>query len=197
MIVTVKYDSKRTDVFDTASLTASQPFPHTNILSDFELRYDGIEAKGLWIEAHYYAASQSFRDSTTEGEVPVARRKMGWRILLAQKNEVAHILSVELDGTAVLRRAEGALFDCARFEECASHYLESEPEALYPRVLALAEVMAQVNKGLGKPSDLESIAPEFGFTKQTILDIEACMASSDEDDACEEDDELEDEYESD
>lgn len=197
MNITVRYDSGRTDVFDTASLTASQPFPHTNILSDFELHYDDVEKKGLWLEAHYYAVAQSFRDSTEEGEIPVARRKMGWQILLAQKDEAAHILSVELDGTAVLRRAEGALFDCAKFEECASRYLDSEPEALYPRALALAEVMAQVNEGLGKPSDLESIAPEFGFTKQMVLDVETCMAGFDENDTCEEDDEVEDQDESD
>lgn len=175
MNITIRYDTGRIDVFDTISFTAPQPFAQTNMLTNFELKLDDLGAKGLWLAAHYYAAAQSFRESAADGETPVARRKMGWRFLLAQQDEVAHIQSVEMDGAVVLRRAAGALFDYARFESVASTLLGSSPAALYPRVMALYGSVERIRAAQGLSADITDVAAEFGFTPQMIEEIEACM----------------------
>lgn len=187
MNITIRYDNGRIDVFDTVSFTAPQPFPQTNMLTDFELKLDDLGKKGLWLAAHYYAIGQAYRESAGDDEVPVARRKMGWRFLLAQEDEVDHIQSVDMDGSPVLRRAAGTLFDYARFEAVASTLLGNQPAALYSRIMALYGCLEQVHEAQGQSMDAADIAAEFGFTAQMIADVEACMISGlDEDEDSEE-----------
>ena len=107
------------------------------------------------------------------GEIPVARRKMGWRFLLAQADEVAHIRTVEMDSCVVMRRIAGQLIDYARFEERAKAALGDKPSAINERVLALYDYIERRNRALGLPVDADSIAAEFGFTAKMISDIEA------------------------
>ena len=187
MNITIRYDNGRIDVFDTVSFTAPQPFPQTNMLTDFELKLDDLGKKGLWLAAHYYAIGQAYRGAAGDDEVPVARRKMGWRFLLAQEDEVGHIQSVDMDGSPVLRRAAGTLFDYARFESIANPLLGNQPSALYPRIMALYGCFEQIHEAQGQSMDAADIAAEFGFTAQMIADVEACMISGlDEDEDLEE-----------
>ena len=198
MNITIRYDTGRVDVFDTVSFTAAQPFPQTNMLTDFELKLDDLGKRGLWLAAHYYAIGQAYRDAAGEGEVPVARRRMGWRLLLAQEDEVDHIQSVDMDGSPVLRRAAGTLFDYARFESVASTLLGNQPTALYPRIMALYGCLEQIHEAQGLSIDATDIAAEFGFTAQMIANVEACMVSGfDEDEGSEEEEVWEDRDESD
>lgn len=187
MNITIRYDTGRIDVFDTDSFTATQPFPQSNMLTDFELKLDDLGKKGLWLAAHYYAIGQAYRDAAGDDEAPVARRKMGWRFLLAQEDEVDHIQSVDMGGSPVLRRAAGTLFDYARFENAASTLLGNQPSALYPRIMALYGCFEQIHEAQRQSMDAADIAAEFGFTAQMIADVEACMVSGlDEDEDSEE-----------
>ena len=171
MNITIRYDTGRIDVFDTISFTAPQPFPQTNMLTNFELKLDDLGEKGLWLAAHYYAAAQPYREAADDGDVPVARRKMGWRFLLAQRDEVEHIQSVEMDGSLILRRAAGVLFDYMRFESIAAAVLGSQPAALYPRVLALYAFFERQRGALELDVDPDAIAGEFGFTGTMVSQI--------------------------
>ena len=165
MNITIRYDTGRIDVFDTDSFTATQPFPQSNMLTDFELKLDDLGKKGLWLAAHYYAIGQAYRDAAGDDEAPVARRKMGWRFLLAA----------------------GTLFDYARFENAASTLLGNQPSALYPRIMALYGCFEQIHEAQRQSMDAADIAAEFGFTAQMIADVEACMVSGlDEDEDSEE-----------
>ena len=198
MNITIRYDTGRIDVFDTVSFTAPQPFPQTNMLTDFELKLDDLGKKGLWLAAHYYAIGQAYRDDAGNGEVPVARRRMGWRFLLAQEDEIDHIQSVDMDGSPVLRRAAGTLFDYARFENVASALLGNQPTALCQRIMALYGCFEQIHEAQGQSMDAADIAAEFGFTAQMIADVEACMVTGlDEDKDPEEEEVWEDQDESD
>ncbi len=197
MNITIRYDTGRIDVFDTVSFTAPQPFPQTNMLTDFELKLDDLGTKGLWLAAHYYAVAPEYRESAGDGEIPVARRKMGWRFLLAQQDEVVHIQSVEMDGAMVLRRAAGALFDYARFENVASTLLGNQPTALYPRILALYGHIERIRALKGLSADIADVAAEFGFTAQMIQEVEFCMRAGIEDEDESEEEIWEDENESD
>ena len=194
MNITIRYDNGRIDVFDTMSFTAPQPYPTTNMLTNFELKLDEIGRKGLWLAAHYYDVGNAYRQNAPDGEIPVARRKRGWRFLLAQADEVGHIQAVEMDASPVLRRAGGALFDCARFEDVAGRVLGPQPAALYPRILALYSFLERAHDAQGESTDPEDVAAEFGFTAQMVEAVEnawqpASDAEQDQEEIWEEDDE--------
>ena len=173
MVIVIRYDNGRIDAFDTVSFTAPQPFPAKNMLTNFELKLDALGTTGLWLAAHYYDVDPAYRGDAEGGEIPVARRKMGWRFLLAQADEVAHVRTVELDGSVVMRRIAGQLIDYARFEERAKAALGEKPSAINKRVLALYDFIERKNRALGLPVDAGTIAGEFGFTAKMISDIEA------------------------
>lgn len=48
-------------MFDTSAFASSAPFDSKNMLTDFEIILDGIEEKGLWLTANYYAAKAEYR----------------------------------------------------------------------------------------------------------------------------------------
>ena len=178
MVIVIRYENGRIDAFDTVSFVAAQPFPTKNMLTNFELRLDELGTTGLWLTAHYYDVDSAYRDDTENGEIPVARRKMGWRFLLAQADEVEHIRTVEVDSSIVMRRIAGRLIDYARFEERAQVALGEKPTAINERILALYDYVERERKALGIPADTESIAEELGFTKQMISAIEASEAAN-------------------
>ena len=173
MKIQIIYDSDRIDIFDTTNFTAQQPFATTNMLTNFELRVDELGGHGLWLAAHYYDVSPAYREETEPDDVPVARRRKGWRFLLASADEVGHIVGVFIDDAPVLRRAGGELVNYARIEQCASNVLGAQPAALYPRIIALNGFFERLH---GKPKqeiDPDSIAHEFGLTGRTVSRIES------------------------
>ena len=56
VIIKVTYDDQRLDVFDTTTFTSAAPFGKTNMLTNFEVRFDTIGEGGLWMAAHSYQA---------------------------------------------------------------------------------------------------------------------------------------------
>ena len=99
-----------------------------------------------------------------------------------------------MDASPVLRRAGGALFDCARFEDVAGKVLGPQPAALYPRILALYSFLERAHDAQGESTDPEDIAAEFGFTAQMIEAVEdawqpASDAEQNQEEIWEEDDE--------
>ena len=62
-------------------------------MSDFQLRFDYLESKGLVLDIFYYDASRnaetSFETIEEMGlQIPVATRRLGWRIQLVSKEEL-------------------------------------------------------------------------------------------------------------
>lgn len=121
MKVQIKYADGRLDVFDTDSHTPAQPFGQGCLLADYELHFEDM-GKGLWLQAHYYDADPSYREDLEEGAVPVARRSMGWRFLLAEAGELKEVEQVLVDGERALVRMGEALVDVARLD-CATALL--------------------------------------------------------------------------
>ena len=72
MIVKVTYDDQRLDVFDTATFTAATPLGKSNMLTNFEVRFDTLGDGGLWMAAHSYPAEKM---EDNDGQVPAARRR--------------------------------------------------------------------------------------------------------------------------
>lgn len=113
MRVQVKYRSGRLDIFDTDSYTPAQPFGDGCMLADYEVRFDRLE-KGLWLQAHFYDADPRFKEDLDDGVVPVGRRSMGWRFLLAEESELKEVEQVLVDGDRMLvRMGKGWWTSCA------------------------------------------------------------------------------------
>ncbi len=115
MKIQIKYADGRLDVFDTDSHTPAQPFGEGCMLADYELRFEDM-GKGLWLQAHYYDADPSYRDDADEGAVPVARRSMGWRFLLAEAGELESVEQVLVDGERALVRMGEGLVDVMKLD---------------------------------------------------------------------------------
>lgn len=119
MKVQIKYAGGRLDVFDTDSHTPAQPFGEGCLLADYELHLEDM-GKGLWLQAHYYDADPGFRENLAEGAVPVARRSMGWRFLLAEAGELDGVEQVLVDGERALIRMGEGLVDAMRLDRAAA-----------------------------------------------------------------------------
>ena len=119
MIVKITYDDKRLDVFDTATFTCPAPLGKQNMLTNFEVRFDEMGTEGLWLAAHSYRIDDSTASNTEADEVPIARRKKGWRFLLSSSEELDHVELVVVDGEAIIKRVCGELVDLQSFDEKA------------------------------------------------------------------------------
>lgn len=109
MIIKVTYDDQRLDVFDTTTFTSAAPFGKTNMLTNFEVRFDTIGEGGLWMAAHSYQAIEDGNENSDE--TPAAKRKRGWEFLLADSEELDHVELVVVDGEAIMKRVFGELVD--------------------------------------------------------------------------------------
>lgn len=117
MKIQIRYKNNRLDIFDTSSFTKPEPFDDANMLTNFEVRVDELGNTGLWLIAHHYEVSEAIAKTADEGETPVARRKRGWRFLLAESGELPDIESLSIDGQTMLARIAGELADMVRFEQ--------------------------------------------------------------------------------
>lgn len=125
MDIRIRYRSNRIDVFDTNTFTKSEPFGNANMLTDFEILFDQLGDTGIWLAAHSYDASQSYRGETKDDSIPVAHRKKGWRFLLAENGEIDEIETVNIGGGIVLQRICGELVDVLKLDETASAWINN------------------------------------------------------------------------
>lgn len=175
MKIKVRYRNNRLDVFDTDSFTKSEPFPGTNMLSNFEVQLELLGGTGLWLSAHHYDAAQTLADQEC-GETPVARRKRGWRFLLAEASEVEEVESVCIDQELVLQRMCGELVDVLRLNEVAKLWVtDSESMCTAEKILELFDVLPREEEGM----DGEAVARRCGCSFTLVKALQA-MRQSDE-----------------
>lgn len=146
MIVKVTYDDQRLDVFDTATFTAATPLGKSNMLTNFEVRFDILGDAGLWMAAHSYQAEKAEED---DGQLPAARRRRGWEFLLADAEELVHVELVVVDGEAIMKRVFGELVDLQAFDEAAYECIGSSSEGLHARI---AELYGYLKRMTGEPN---------------------------------------------
>lgn len=185
MKVRIRYDNDRLDIFDTDSFTKSEPFDGTSMLTNFELRMDLFGDTGLWLMVHRYDASEAYAKDVPSTETPVARRKRGWRFLLAEAAELDAIECVSIDGDAVLMRIAGELVDMVRFEQMCSLWLTgADGTCIAERAVALYDRIYEANEAT--PSEDEAIARMCGFSSHAMGQLRD-MVPKDEVDWMEED----------
>lgn len=142
MIVKITYDDQRLDVFDTSAFTAAAPFGRECMLANFEVRFDVMGTNGLWIAAHSYQADKTVKQE--DDTVPVARRKRGWRFLLATAKELEHVELVVVDGEAIIKRVLGELVDLQAFDEAAYECIGSSSKGLHERIAQLHGYLCKI-----------------------------------------------------
>lgn len=145
------YAGGRVDVFDTVSFTAPSPLGKENALTNFEVRFDELGKTGLWLAAHHYDADPSYAEDRHDDETPVARRRRGWRFLLAEASEIADIESVTVDGEVALARILGELVDLAQLKSSANLWLGSSSRSVAETIVELFDelsVVSQVDTGM-------------------------------------------------
>lgn len=141
MNVRITYPGGRIDVFDTSAFASSAPFDSKNMLTDFEISLDGIEEKGLWLTANYYAAKAEYREGTTD--IPAARRSRGWRFLLATADEAKDLCDVTVDGETLIVRICDSVCNMREFESAALMRIGASNDGVLERIAKLHAYMAR------------------------------------------------------
>ncbi len=172
MRIEMAYRNGRIDVFDTMPFTAPNPLGKENALTNFEVRFDELGKTGLWLAAHHYDADPSYAEDCSDGETPVARRRRGWRFLLAEASEVAELESVSVDGEVVLARILGEMVDAAQLKRSASLWLGSSGLSIAETIVRLFDelsIVSQVDEGM--PTD---VAPRLcGCSEELVYRLKA------------------------
>lgn len=170
MRVKIRYASNRLDVFDTDTFTKPEPFSGTSMLTNFELRFDSLGDCGLWLEAHHYDVSPSYGEQTDSRETPVARRKRGWRFLLAEAGEMNKIETVLVDEVCVLQRVCGELVDVLKLDEqCQAWVTGSQSLCVSDKLIELYQALVIASE----TSDVDAIARSCGCSYGLIKAIHA------------------------
>lgn len=170
MKVQIRYESNRLDIFDTSTFTKAEPFEGANMLTNFEVRVDELGNTGLWLIAHMYETGESFANAAKEGETPTARRKRGWRFLLAEAGELSAIESLSIDGQTVLMKVAGELADLVRFEQMCDLWLPSAGgRSIAQRFVLLFDVLCRAFPETA--ADGDAIARMCGLSKRAIDEV--------------------------
>lgn len=175
MKVQIRYKSNRLDIFDTASFTKAEPFDGTNMLTNFEVRVDELGNTGLWLIAHMYEIGESYAEAAKDGETPTARRRRGWRFLLAEAAELSSIEALTIDGELVLARISGELADMVRFEQMCELWLPAAGgKSIAQRAVLLFDVLCRAFPE--SSADDDAIARMCGFSRQAMDELRERVA---------------------
>ena len=146
MRIEMAYRNGRVDVFDTMSFTAPSPLGKENALTNFELRFDELGNTGLWLAAHHYDVNPSGAESCPDDETPVARRRRGWRFLLAEASEIDELESVAVDGEVALVRVLGEMVDVEQLMRSARLWLGTSNRSVAETIMQLFDVLSTVSQ---------------------------------------------------
>ena len=146
MKIEMAYRNGRVDVFDTMSFTAPSPLGKENALTNFELRFDELGIKGLWLSAHHYDVDPSGAESCPDDETPVARRRRGWRFLLAEASEVDVLESVTVDSEVALARVLGEMVDVGQLRRSAELWLGTSNRSVAETIVQLFDELSAVSQ---------------------------------------------------
>lgn len=69
---------------------------------------DRIDGDRLWLEVLWYDASSKVKSDSPDGSLATARRTNGWRFLLADPEDMEHLVAVYLDDELVMWRESGS-----------------------------------------------------------------------------------------
>ena len=114
MIVKTYYRDGRMDVFDTVNLTDASMYCG-NVAANWSLDLSGAMSEGgmLLLSMRWYPAPGQDAPAGPEG-LPIARRRDGLCIVVADSEDVPQLSMVTVDGELALLRVGDGLVDCNR-----------------------------------------------------------------------------------
>lgn len=170
MKIQIRYENNRLDIFDTTAFTKAEPFDGDNMLTNFEVRVDTLGNTGLWLMAHRYEVCDAYLKQSPDDETPTARRKRGWRFLLAEADELASIESVSIDGEVTLMRIEDELADMIRLDQmCALWLSNCTGLCISQRAVLLFDALCRAYPEIS--ADDETIARMCGFSARAMDEL--------------------------
>lgn len=182
MRITVLYGNGRIDVFDDSRFTASEPFGKESMLVNYELRLDRLGDTGLWLSVHHYDAQGDEGSDDPGDSTLVAKRKRGWRFLLAERDEIAHIESIASDMGELAFRVGGDLVDAVRFKSMVDLCVNDAQRKSKAR--CASELFGIVGSQPGYSlADPVRVGSAFGFSTRSLdatLALDSACAQEDE-----------------
>lgn len=172
MRIEMAYRNGRVDVFDTMSFTAPSPLGKGNALTNFELRFDELGETGLWLAAHHYDADPSAAEERPDDETPVARRRRGWRFLLAEASEIDELESVAVDGEVALARVLNEMVDVGQLRRSAGLWLGTSNRSVAETIVQLFDELSAVSQadcGIAR----DAIPQHCGCSEELVYRLKA------------------------
>lgn len=150
------YDNGHFDVFDTVNLVDASAFRGSRLTNwSLEINSEGP----LLLNLYWYPSASE--EAGPEG-LPVAFRQDGWSFVIADEDDLGHLLKVTADGEAVILRAGDGFVNCCKFD-----YVVDLAEHLIPRgsrALAFLE---------GMRGDWEDGNPDEELARTLGMDLQA------------------------
>lgn len=188
MIISVEYKNGRIKEFDPSTFTTSQALPQQSvgsrsIMTEFDLRVDDVEKRGLCLDMWWYditdvAGKVPLDDVVTcDGEdvvLDIAGRRVGGSVTLVTAEGMALVSRVVVyraggSSTVLWRQGSqswlinGAKFDAAR----VLAYTDGNTVSSNLQALKLYNYMRAVNPSM----DDDAIAESFGYPLEAIEEI--------------------------
>lgn len=161
MKVKLFYDNGRFDIFETES-HVDKVF-RNNVITDYAFDLTERDGRELWMTIYYQEASEEFKQDIGPTGVPVSHRRDGWAVLLADRNDFAHLRHVSIDGEVVLIRLGNEFVDARALEYASDFYYY-----FVPRVVAVYNFFeAALGKMNGDDLDAE-ICSMLALSPETV-----------------------------
>ena len=167
MKITITYDNGRVDVFDDTRFTAAQPFGNNTMLANYELRFDQLGETGPWMRVHRYDINSDSAPKDPIDGIPKASRNRGWQFLLAEREEIGHIVQIKTDEKELAFRIGGELVDAAKFKQMVDLCINDSSKK--SKAQCAIELFQTLSKMPGASvAEPESIVSRFGFGMQAF-----------------------------
>ena len=171
MIVKAYYP-KKIEAFDTDHFTEALPC-RGNLLTNYAVDVDPALSGGpVWLRAYWHEAVDAYKGVSDEAGLPIALRRDGWSFLIADRDDVASLERLTVDGETVLARMSGELVDAVSLMRAYD-----EAEDLGPRAVAAHAFLEAMLGDGGKGDPEESICSKMGMTPACYKKTEALQAS--------------------
>ena len=181
MIVKTYYQDGRTDAFDTANLTDASMY-RGNVITNWSLDLSGAMSEDgmLLLSMRWYPASGQDAPAGPEG-LPIARRRDGLCIVVADSEDVPQLSMVTVDGELALLRVGDGLVDCSRLA-WASRIADGLPAQAVSAHRTLSMLMGNDTDGIDVEAEVCRLT---GFDPATYALMEDLseMTDADKEDA--------------
>ena len=181
MIVKTYYQDGRTDAFDTANLTDASMY-RGNVITNWSLDLSGAMSEDgmLLLSMRWYPAPGQDAPAGPEG-LPIARRRDGLCIVVADSEDVPQLSMVTVDGELALLRVGDGPVDCNRLA-WASRIADGLPAQAVSAHRTLSMLMGNDTDGIDVEAEVCRLTG-FDTATYALMEDLSEMTDADKEDA--------------